>query len=91
MSAAMTNKDCLKSGIMEYGEMKTVKCSNMKEKDMPLYTVRRLSDGKILPVVDERGDEICVVEMFDFADGGPSPRPLKCWHPKSRYEIKHEE
>ena len=48
--------------------------------------VRRLSDGKVLPVVDEQGDEICVEELFDFADGGPTPRPLKLWHPKSRYE-----
>jgi len=48
--------------------------------------VRRLSDGEVLPVVDEQGDEICVEELFDFADGGPTPRPLKLWHPKSRYE-----
>lgn len=48
--------------------------------------VRRLSDGKVLPLVGEQGDEICVEELFDYADGGPSPRPLKLWHPKSRYE-----
>ena len=46
--------------------------------------VRRLDDGKVLPVVAEKGDEICVEEMFEFGDGGP--RPLKLWHPKSRYE-----
>jgi hypothetical protein len=48
--------------------------------------VRRLDDGKVLPVVAEQGDEICVEEMFEFGDGGTSPRPLKLWHPKSRYE-----
>ena len=52
--------------------------------------VRRLDDGKVLPVVDEQGDEICVEELFDFADGGPSPRPLKLWHPKSRYDPAND-
>ena len=47
--------------------------------------VRRLSDGKVLPVCDEQGDEICVEELFEFADGGSSPRPLKIWQPKSRF------
>lgn len=51
--------------------------------------VRRISDGKVLPVVTEQCDEICVSEMFDFADGGPSPRPLKLWHPKTDYEPAH--
>jgi hypothetical protein len=51
------------------------------------HLVRRLSDGKVLLVVAERGDEICVEELFEFDDGGPSPRPLKLWHPKSRYEL----
>ena len=48
--------------------------------------VRRLDDGKVLPVVSEQNNEICVEELFDFADGGPSPRPLQLWHPKSMYE-----
>lgn len=47
--------------------------------------VKRLMDGKVLPVVDECGDYICVEEMFEFEDSGPSPRPLKIWHPMSMY------
>lgn len=47
--------------------------------------VRRLADGAILPVVAETETEICVEEMFPFDDGGSSPRPLRLWHPKSRY------
>lgn len=47
--------------------------------------VRRLSDGKVLPVVGEQGDEICVEELFPFGDGGPSPRPLRLWHKRSLY------
>jgi hypothetical protein len=47
--------------------------------------VRRLSDGKVLPVVDEQGEEICVEELFPFGDGGPSPRPLLLWHNRSLY------
>jgi hypothetical protein len=47
--------------------------------------VRRLSDGKVLPVVDEQGEEICVEELFPFGDGGPSPRPLRLWHKRSLY------
>ena len=60
------------------------------QKDKLQRLVRRLSDGKVLPVVDEQGDEICVEELFDFADGGLSPRPLKLWHPKSRYEPAND-
>jgi hypothetical protein len=51
----------------------------------PRCFVRRLEDGKVLPAIAECGDEICVVELFEFADGVVSPRPLKLWHPKSRY------
>ena len=47
--------------------------------------VRRLSDGKVLPVVDEQGEEICVEELFPFGDGGPSPRPLRLWHKRALY------
>jgi hypothetical protein len=49
--------------------------------------VRRVSDGKVLPVVDEQGDEICVKELFPFGDGGPSPRPLRLWHKRSQYVL----
>jgi len=48
--------------------------------------VRRLCDGKVLPMVDRAGDEICVEELFDFADGGQTPRPLRLWHAASEYE-----
>ena len=47
--------------------------------------VRRLSDGEVLPVVGEQGDEICVEELFPFGDGGTSPRPLRLWHKRSWY------
>ena len=47
--------------------------------------VRRLSDDKVLPVVDEQGDEICVEELFEFGDGGPTPRPLRLWHKRALY------
>jgi hypothetical protein len=47
--------------------------------------VCRISDGKILPVVDELGDEICVEEMFPFNDEGEPFRPLKLWHKRALY------
>ena len=52
--------------------------------------VRRLSDGKVLPVVDEQGDEICVEELFPFGDGGPSPRPLRLWHKRALYVTAND-
>lgn len=51
----------------------------------PRRLVRRLSDGKVLLVVDEQGDETCVEETFPFGDGGPSPRPLRLWHKRALY------
>ena len=53
--------------------------------------VRRLSDGKILPVIAEsKGngwDEILVVEAFPFwSPAGTIMKALKQWHPRSRYE-----
>ena len=53
--------------------------------------VRRLSDGKILQVIGEsKGpdwDEIRVVEAFPFwSPSGTVMKPLKMWHPRSRYE-----
>ena len=51
----------------------------------PRRLVLRLSDGKVLPVVDDHGEEICVEELFPYGDGGPSPRPLRLWHPRSWY------
>ena len=45
--------------------------------------VKRISDGKVLRVLDRCGDEICVEEFFPFADG--TDKPLKQWHPASRY------
>ena len=52
---------------------------------------RRVSDGKVLPVVDEQGDEICVEELFPFVDGGPSPSPLRLWHKRSLYVFANTE
>lgn len=57
----------------------------------PVRLVRRLNDGKVLPVVAERGDEICVEELFAFDDGGTSPRPLKLWHKKTLYDFLNKE
>ncbi len=48
--------------------------------------LRRKSDKAILLVLDEVGEDVCVEEWFEFADGGPSPRPLKLWHKMKDYE-----
>ena len=54
-------------------------------------TVRRKSNGKVLPLLAESGDMICVEEMFEFGDGGPSPRPLRLWHSRKDYDIQTQE
>lgn len=59
--------------------------SEAKNEGSLLRLVRRLSDGKVLPVVDEHGEEICVEELLSFRDGGPSPRPLRLWHKRALY------
>jgi len=52
-----------------------------------LRMVRRIADGAVLPVVEEEGEEICVVEEFPFwSPAGTVMKPLRLWHPRSRYE-----
>lgn len=47
---------------------------------------KRKTTGKNYPVVDERGDEICTLQPFPFAD----PKGifwLEIWEPADRFEI----
>ena len=50
-------------------------------------SVRRLEDGAMLSVLDVCVYEILIEEPFEFADGGPTPRLLRMWHPAARYEL----
>ena len=50
--------------------------------------VRRITDGALLPVVKEKGEEICVVEEYPFwSPAGTVMKPLRLWHPRSGYEF----
>lgn len=54
--------------------------------------VMRISDGKILPVIDSQGDEIRVIEYFEYVDKSPPKRPLKMWHKASLYiNVEHND
>jgi hypothetical protein len=76
---------------MNGGNVRIIKATDCVVRHAVQGVVRRLSDGKVLPVVAEsKGkfwDEIQVVEAFEFwSPSGTVMKPIKMWHPRSRYE-----
>jgi len=81
----MSKYECGGCGERHDDEEHVCKLQSYPSSEQQQRLVRRLQDGKVLPVVDETSDEICVEELFDFADGG-TPRPLRLWQAASGYE-----